>query len=80
MTVRDHKAIAIHPFGISRVVPQVLTPECDCDLCHAHGHTGMSGVSFLHSIHGQRAYRISHLGVNGSRSHVAKNAVELREI
>ena len=40
----------------------------------------MTRVSFLHSIHGQRANRISHLGVNGRRSHVAKNAVELRGI
>jgi len=55
MAVGQHKAVTICPFGIGRVVPQVVIPQHLGDFGHAHGHARMAGVGFLYCIHRQRA-------------------------
>ena len=76
MTVGDDEAIAVHPFGVSGVVPQMFTPQRDGDISHAHGHTGMSRVGFLHGVHRERTDCIRHFAGIRTRvqigSHIAK--------
>ena len=76
MTIGDNEAIAVHPFGIRRIVPQMFAPQRNGDIGHAHGHAGMSRVGFLNSIHRERADCICHFAGVRTRvqigSHIAK--------
>jgi hypothetical protein len=76
MTVGDNEAIAVHPFGVSGVVSKMFAPQGDGDISHAHGHTGMSRVGFLHSVHCERTDCIRHFAGIRTRvqigSHIAK--------
>ncbi len=58
VSVREHETIAVGPFRVGRVMPQVPPPERQRDLGHAHGHAGMARVRGLHGVHGQRTNRV----------------------
>ena len=42
VAVGQHKAVAIAPMRVARVVVQMLAPQGDRDIGHAHGRAGMS--------------------------------------
>lgn len=54
VTVGKHEAVAVGPGRVGGVESEVITPEHLGDVCHTHGHAGMSGVGLLDSVHGQR--------------------------
>ena len=76
VTVGDNEAIAVHPFGVSGVVPQMFTPQGNRNLGHPHGHAGMSRVGFLNGVHRKRTNRVRHFASVRTRvefgSHIAK--------
>src|SRR5208283_734267 len=55
VAIREHKAVAVRPMRILRVVAQKLLPEAVGDRSESHGSSRMAGVRFLHGIHGERA-------------------------
>ena len=61
VAVGQHEAVAVDPFGVARVVPQVVAPQRHGHVGHAHGGTGVSGVGLLYSVHGQGADCVGHL-------------------
>jgi hypothetical protein len=62
MTVGDHEAVAIRPFGVCGVVDEMALPERDGDLGHTHGHARMAAFRRFHGVHRECAYRIRELG------------------
>ena len=42
VTVGQHKAVAVAPMRVARVVVQMLAPQSDSYVGHAHGRAGMS--------------------------------------
>ena len=55
VSVREHKAVAVLPQGVPRVVAHDIAPQHLGDVGHAHGHAGVSGVGALHGVHGECA-------------------------
>ena len=42
VAVGEHKAVAVAPMRVAGVVVQMLAPQSDCDIGHAHGRARMS--------------------------------------
>ena len=53
MAVGEHKAVAIRPRGIARVVLQWAAPQRLGQVRHAHGRARVPGVGSLDRIHGE---------------------------
>jgi hypothetical protein len=47
--------------GLRGLCLQVIAPQRDGHVGHAHGGAGVTGVGLLDSVHGQRADRVGHL-------------------
>ena len=62
MAVGKHETVAVRPFRVGRVVPQVAAPQHFGDFGHAHRRAGVAGVCFLHGVHGQCANRAGERG------------------
>ena len=71
VAVGQHEAVTIGPVRVCRVVFQVLAPQGDSDVCHAHRCARVARVSKLYRVHCQCANRTGHLLVVGhGRLHV----------
>lgn len=55
MPCRKHEPVSIRPLGAPGIVAVKAVPQHECHRCRPHRHSGMSGVSLLNRIHGQRA-------------------------
>ena len=62
VAVGQHKAVAVGPMWVARVVAQVFTPQGHSNIGHAHGCAGVTGVGLLNCVHGQRADCVGHWG------------------
>ncbi len=51
---RQHKAVAVGPFGIGGVELEVTREQRRCGVGHAHRHSGVARIGFLDGIHGER--------------------------
>ena len=60
MARRQHEAVAVRPFRVSRVELYVFCPEHRGCISHAHRHAGMARFGLFHRVHGQRPDRIGH--------------------
>ena len=58
MPARQHKAVAVKPAGVSRIMSKELCPEHGGKIGCPHRQTGMARVGALHAIHAQAAYYI----------------------
>ena len=61
MSVGQHEAVSVGPMRIGWVVFEVFAPECNCDIRHAHGRAGMTGICKLYRVHCQCTNRTGHL-------------------
>ena len=61
VTVGQDKTVAVGPVWVQGVVLQVLAPQSDGHIGHAHGGPGVAGVRLLYCVHRKRAYRACHL-------------------
>ncbi len=78
MTVRQHEAVAIGPFGVRRVVLEEVIPQDLGDVSHAHRRAGVTGVCLLHGVGREYTNRVGEVaaawrrlagtGLGGSRS------------
>ena len=59
VTIGKHKAVAVGPLGVGRVVLQVVAPQHLGNIGHAHGRTRMAGLGFLDGVHTQSANGVS---------------------
>jgi hypothetical protein len=69
MAVGEHKAIAVSPLGILRIMFEEIIPQHFGDVCHAHRCAGVAAVGFLHRIHTQGADGIGKLAAGGAAGH-----------
>ena len=53
--VGEHKAVAIRPLGIARIVAQVALPQNISQRRQCHGRAGMAADRLLHRVHGEGA-------------------------
>ena len=58
VAVGQHKAVAVKPFRVGRVMAQVMVPHDFGDFRHAHRRARVAGLGFFHCIHGQRPDRV----------------------
>ncbi|MDT4854007.1 hypothetical protein FQZ97_882930 [compost metagenome] len=63
VAVGQHEAVAVEPVRVGGVVAQVLAPQGDGHVGHAHRCARMSGIGLLNGIHCQRADRVGHQGL-----------------
>jgi hypothetical protein len=62
VAVAQHKAVAVGPMRVQRVVLEPATPQRHGHLGHAQRCAGVSGIGLLDGIHRQRADRVGHQG------------------
>ena len=55
MAAREHEAVAIRPVRVGRIVPHVPREQHVGERRERHRRAGVSGLRFLHRVHGQRA-------------------------
>src|SRR5207244_13484377 len=69
---RQHEAVAVEPFGVRRVVLQVLCEELVREWRERHRRARMSGLRLLYGIHAQRADRVDRelINVHALRNYV----------
>ena len=74
VAVGQHKAVAVEPLRIARAVLQVLAPQGNGHVRHAHRGSGMAGIGLLNCVHCERTNCAGHLlGVcHGGRLRVRK--------
>ncbi len=63
VAVGQHKAVAVMPLRVTRVVLEVTVPQHLGNVCHAHGGAGVAGLGLLYSVHRQHAHGIGHAAV-----------------
>jgi hypothetical protein len=62
-TVKQHRTVArgqdepvtVGPGRVAWIMLEETSPEHIGHVCHPHWHTRMTGLGFLHAVHGQRA-------------------------
>ena len=66
---REDEAVAVRPFGVGRIVPQVLGVDRVGDRRERHRRTGVAGAGLLHGVHRQAADRVDRKVPNLGVSH-----------
>ena len=60
VAVRENEAVAADPLRVLGIVTEMLRPEGDGNISHAHGHAGVTGFGFLDGVHGKRTNGVGH--------------------
>ena len=60
VAVGQHKAVAVQPVRVGRVVLQMTRPQGHRHVGHAHGRAGVAGVGLLDGVHGQGTDGVGH--------------------
>ena len=65
MSVGQDEAVAVRPFGVHRIVAQIVVPQNLGNVGHTHGRSRMSGIRFLHGVHAQCADGVRKFSARG---------------
>ena len=58
VSVREHKAVAVAPIWIFRIMSEKIAPQHFSNVRHSHRHAWMSGICGLYGIHRQCSDRV----------------------
>ena len=68
MAVGKHKAVAVKPAGVARIVLETMTPQGFGHVGHAQRCAGVTGAGFFNGVHGKGADGIGALSAGGHDS------------
>ncbi len=67
VTIRQHKAVAVGPVRVGRIVLEIVPPQHFCNVRHSHWRTGVTGVGFLDGVHAQGTDSVGKVAARGHR-------------